>query len=181
MDTGALIAVVGPSGVGKDSVMSGLLACEPRLQQVRRIITRAPGLGGEDYEATTPEEFARAREARAFCVSWQAHDLHYAIPAQVLADVRAGAICLANFSRAALAEANTLFEQMVVLHITASPEVLAKRLTERGRETPEQIAKRLAQAARPLPEGLNVVEIRNDGPLADTINEAQAALRAAIG
>ena len=41
---GRMIAVVGPSGVGKDSVMAGLLEARPALRRVRRVITRAPVL-----------------------------------------------------------------------------------------------------------------------------------------
>ena len=50
---GRLIAVVGPSGVGKDSVMAGLHGAIPDLHLVRRVITRAPDLGGEDYDAVS--------------------------------------------------------------------------------------------------------------------------------
>ncbi|MEM6634576.1 MAG: hypothetical protein AAF667_01675 [Pseudomonadota bacterium] len=36
MTQGRLIAVVGPSGVGKDSVMAGIKAAVPELHLVRR-------------------------------------------------------------------------------------------------------------------------------------------------
>ncbi|MEO0912102.1 MAG: hypothetical protein AAFY59_03810 [Pseudomonadota bacterium] len=38
--TGRFIAVVGPSGVGKDSVMAGMAARTGQLKLVRRVITR---------------------------------------------------------------------------------------------------------------------------------------------
>ena len=84
MNRGRLIAVVGPSGVGKDSVMAGLIAARPDMRLVRRTITRAPDLGGEDYDAVTPEAFAEAARNGAFCVHWSAHGLSYGIPADVL-------------------------------------------------------------------------------------------------
>ena len=47
--TGRFIAVVGPSGVGKDSVMQGMAARDPRIVLARRVITRPSDAGGEDF------------------------------------------------------------------------------------------------------------------------------------
>ncbi|MCM2561301.1 phosphonate metabolism protein/1,5-bisphosphokinase (PRPP-forming) PhnN [Lutimaribacter sp. EGI FJ00015] len=177
MSSGRLIAVVGPSGVGKDSVMAGLARACPALRLVRRTITRAPGLGGEEYDAVTPEAFDVMARAGAFCVHWSAHGLRYGIPADVLDDVRAGTDCLANFSRGALADAVQVFPALSVLNITASADTLAHRLAGRGREPQAEIAARLAQAEKPLPAGLAAITIRNDGPLDDTVARALAALQ----
>lgn len=179
MSAGRLIAVVGPSGVGKDSVMAGMIAARPDMRLVRRTITRAPGLGGEDYNAVTPEAFDAAALDGAFCVHWTAHGLSYGIPADVLSDVRDGKDCLANFSRSALLQAGEIFPALIILNITASPATLARRLAGRGRETEAEIAARLAQADKCLPAGLNVVTISNDGALEDTITMALAALQPA--
>lgn len=179
MSAGCLIAVVGPSGVGKDSVMASLITARPEMRLVRRTITRAPGLGGEDYDAVTPDAFAKAAESGAFCVYWSAHGLSYGIPADVLTDVQRGRDCLANFSRSALEQATEVFPNMTVLNITASPATLARRLAGRGRETEAEIAARLAQADKCLPTGLDVVTIANDGALEDTVAQAFAALQPA--
>lgn len=176
---GHLVAVVGPSGVGKDSVMAGLIAARPTMRLVRRTITRAPGLGGEDYQAVTPDAFDAAARAGAFCIHWDAHGLRYGIPASVLEDVTAGLDCLANFSRAALQRAAEVFPTLIVLNITASSATLARRLAGRGRETEAEIAARLSQADKALPPGLNVVTIANDGALEHTIAQADAALQRA--
>lgn len=177
MTAGRLIAVVGPSGAGKDSILQGLAAAAPQMRLVRRVITRAPGLGGEAYEAVTPEAF-RAAEARgAFCVSWAAHGLQYGIPAAVLEEVLAGADCIANVSRGALAEAAALFPRLTVLNVTADAAVLAERLAGRGRETPGEIADRLSRDASPLPEGIEAITIRNDGTLDEAVTAALAALQ----
>lgn len=175
--TGRLIAVVGPSGVGKDSVMAGIIAAEPSFSLVRRTITRAPDLGGEDYDPLTPEEFEKKVKAGAFCVHWGAHGLYYGIPDKALGDVRGGATCLANFSRRALPKAQAVFPALTVLSITASPETLAARLADRGRESAEEIARRLDRAREPLPRGLDVIQISNDGALEDTITAALEALQ----
>lgn len=175
--SGRLIAVVGPSGVGKDSVMAGMVAAKPRLRLVRRAITRAPEPGGEPHEAMSASAFENAVQDGSFCLHWRAHGLCYGIPADVLEDLRAGRDCLCNLSRSALPQAAERVPALLVLNITAAPEVLAARLAARGRETPEQILRRLAQADKPLPEGLDVVHLSNDGPLDDTVARAIAALQ----
>jgi ribose 1,5-bisphosphokinase len=179
MTQGRLIAVVGPSGVGKDSVMAGIQEAIPTLRLVRRVITRAPGLGGEDYDAVTVDAFHEMTRAGAFAIHWGAHGLFYGIPSDVHDDLGSGNDCLVNLSRKALAPAERLFSRVLVLHVTARPETLAHRLAARGRETEAEIADRMRQAAKPLPDGLNVIHLSNGGPLHDTVARAVAALQPA--
>lgn len=177
MSKGRLFAVVGPSGVGKDSVMAGIKAAAPDVRLVRRTITRAAELGGEDFEAVSPGAFERAAQAGAFCVHWAAHGLRYGIPADVPEDLARGTDCLANFSRSALLKARAAMPGLSVLYITATPETLANRLAGRGRESAEEIAARLGQAEKPLPEGLDVITVSNDGTLEATVEKALRAVR----
>ena len=179
MSSGRLIAVVGPSGVGKDSVMAGIREAAPRVHLVRRVITRAPGLGGESHDAVSVAAFHEMAENGAFALHWGAHGLHYGIPVTVKYQLRKGTDCLANLSRGALAEAARVFPDLHVLSLTAAPEVLARRLSGRGRETTDDIARRLARAEAPLPDGLPVTRIANDGPLSETVARALALLQPA--
>ncbi len=177
MTQGRLIAVVGSSGVGKDSVMAGIQRAMPEMHLVRRVITRVPDLGGEDYDAVSVPAFEALVREGAFAVHWGAHGLFYGVPADVTKRLSDGTDCLVNFSRKALSEAAAIFPRFVVLNITASPETLAHRLAMRGRETEADIAKRLAEAQEPLPEGLATINLSNDGPLAETIARAAALLQ----
>lgn len=177
MSNGRIIAVVGPSGVGKDSVMAGLASADPSLHLVRRTITRAPDLGGEVYDAVSVAEFNDLASAGHFAVHWGAHDLLYGIPASIQTVLAKGQDCLANFSRAALLAGDAAFARFCVLNITARPETLVARLSTRGRESEAQIAKRLAHAGKPLPDGLNVMTVSNDGALDDTVATALSLLQ----
>jgi len=174
---GRLIAVVGPSGVGKDSVMAGIHSAIPGAHLVRRVITRAPGLGGEDYDAASVTHFDTLVEEGAFAVHWSAHGLRYGIPIAVKSHLGKDTDCLVNFSRKALVQAAGIFPRLMVLNITAKPETLARRLAARGRETEEEITKRLAQADKSLPVGLEVIHLANDGPLSEAVARAVALLQ----
>lgn len=173
-----VIGVVGPSGVGKDTVMAALAAAEPRLALVRRVITRPSTAGGEAFEAVTEAEFAARQAAGAFALDWAAHGLRYGIPAGLPADRDV----LVNLSRAVLTRAAQVFGPgFMVLALQATPAVLAARLAARGREDAAMIAARLARRGDPLPDGLQVVTLDNSGALADTVAAARAALYPASG
>jgi len=59
--SGKMIAIVGPSGVGKDSVMSGLCRANKNFLLVQRAITRAPDPLGENHIALDEDEFENAK------------------------------------------------------------------------------------------------------------------------
>lgn len=176
MRRGRFIAVVGPSGVGKDSVIAALCAACPDLHPVRRVITRPAEAGGEDHLAVTPAVFAAQEAAGQFVLSWGAHGLRYAIPASVRADLAAGRDVIANLSRGVLHAAAERLAPVVVLALTARPEVLAARLAGRGRESAADIAARLARDGADLPGDMAVIRIANDGPLQQTVAAARDAL-----
>lgn len=174
--SGLFVAVVGASGVGKDSLIDALARGAPWLHRVRRVITRPSG-PGERFDSVSEAAFERMRRDGAFCLHWQAHGLRYGIPAEVESRVLRGRDAIANLSRGVLPEAALLFPRLHVLHLVASPEVLARRLGARGREGEEAMAARLARAEAPLPEGdWPVVTIHNDGPLEEAVAAAMDAL-----
>lgn len=177
MRQGRLIAVVGASGVGKDSVMEALKAAQPELHLVRRVISRPSTAGGEAFDGVGEDEFRARVKAGDFVLHWQAHGLFYGIPTAVLSRLDKGQDCLVNLSRAVLPVAQKRFETMLVLNLTARPETLALRLQARGREDSAQIAKRLSRAATPLPDGLrHVHHIENDASLSETVSKVLSIL-----
>ncbi len=174
--SGRFIAVVGPSGVGKDSVMRAMADRRAGLSLVRRCITRPSDAGGEDFDGMTEAEFTRMQTAGKFALSWPAHGLFYGIPATVDARLAAGEDLLANLSRAVLHDAVARFPRVDIVNLTAAPEVLVARLSARGREPQAEIEKRLARAEFSLPQGLPVTHIANEGPLDQTVSQALAQL-----
>ncbi|MBX9701143.1 MAG: phosphonate metabolism protein/1,5-bisphosphokinase (PRPP-forming) PhnN, partial [Acetobacteraceae bacterium] len=125
--TGRLVAVVGPSGAGKDTLLAGAraaLAGDASVRFVRRAITRPANAGGEDHRALTEAEFAAELAAGGFALHWEAHGLRYGIPRGIKTDLAAGRVVVANLSRAVLAEAEARYP-LLVLEVTAPPAVLA--------------------------------------------------------
>lgn len=176
MKQGRFIAVVGPSGAGKDTVMEAVCSRHPELRRVRRVITRSAEAVGEDAEGVTPEAFEEMAELGAFVLDWRAHGLRYGIPVGVLDQLEAGNDVLANLSRSVLPQLSQIFQRSRIVLITASPDVLAGRIAARGRETAEDQAKRLKRADFALADGLNPIVIRNEG----TLDQAVAAFEAAL-
>ncbi|PKP62718.1 MAG: phosphonate metabolism protein/1,5-bisphosphokinase (PRPP-forming) PhnN [Alphaproteobacteria bacterium HGW-Alphaproteobacteria-8] len=160
---GHLVAVVGPSGAGKDTLLAGALAARPDLVLARRVITRPAEAGGEDFQGVSAAEFEQMRAARAFVLDWQAHGLSYGIPASILPDLAAGRTVLFNGSRAALVLAQQLFAGLIVVQVWAPPSALAARLAARGRESPTEVAQRLDRAGFEMPAGIKARLVRNDG------------------
>ena len=173
---GRFIAVVGPSGAGKDSVMEGLCAQRPGLHRVRRVITRAADAGGEDFEPVSESLFAARAAGDDFVLHWKAHGLSYGIPTEVRDVLAGGQDALANLSRGVLQAAADAFAEVLVLHVTASPKVLARRLAHRGRERGPEIDRRLARSKPAMPVDLTTITIDNSGALADSVAAAAAAL-----
>lgn len=159
--------------------MNALCDAMPAMVRCKRVVTRAPEAGGEDYEPVDAASFCARAESGDFVLWWHAHGLYYGIPKTVQAHLGQGQDVLANLSRPKLIEARDAFAHFLVLSITAKPEILEQRLATRGREAPDDRAKRLARASLPLPDGLPVVDIDNSGPLDDAVMAARRALQLA--
>jgi phosphonate metabolism protein PhnN/1,5-bisphosphokinase (PRPP-forming) len=158
-----LVLIVGPSGAGKDTLLDRArseLAADDRFRFVRRVITRPAGAGGEDHEPLDTVSFELRRAVGAYALSWEAHGLHYGIPADIGLDLAAGRVVVASVSRSVVAEAIERYDTAVV-EITAPAEMLAQRLAARGREDAVQIAERLGRTVA-MDVGCEVKTIMND-------------------
>ncbi len=169
---GTLFLVVGPSGVGKDTLIDAARAeigNDPAFVFARRVVTRPAEAGSEDHEAMDEATFAAARKAGAFLASWSAHGLHYGIRAGVREALRDGRNVVVNGSRREIAAFEDAWARVVVLSITAPPEIVAARLKARGREDASAVAARLSRA----------VPVRARGPVIEIANDAEPAVGAA--
>ncbi len=161
---GTLFLVVGPSGAGKDTLIDGARKALVGAPYVfaKRIITRPAGAPGEDHEEETVNGFALREAAGEFLITWRAHGLCYGLPGHLLDDLAAGRHVVANGSRATVDEMNKRVPNLVVVEVSAPPEVLAQRIAGRGRETQEQILARLERQVDPFPVGILSQCVSND-------------------
>ena len=162
---GVLFLVVGPSGVGKDTLIDAAratLASDRCIHFARRVVTRPRAAGGEDFEAMGEADFRASERDGAFAVTWRAHGLAYGIRREALAPLAHGEHVVVNASRRAIGEFCALAACVVVLAITAPPALVHARLKARGREDAADVAQRLARQV-PLAGTAPVVEIANDG------------------
>jgi phosphonate metabolism protein PhnN/1,5-bisphosphokinase (PRPP-forming) len=178
-----LVLIVGVSGAGKDTLLLAArdgLADDHRFRFVRRVVTRPPGVVGEEYDSLTDQEFELQRESGGFALAWRAHGLRYGIPADISLDIAQGRVVVANVSRAVVAEAAQRFPVRVV-EVRARPDLIARRLAARGRDDAVDVARRLArQIELPLPVEREIVT--NDGTVAEGARRLVAVLtRAASG
>ncbi|SDU30869.1 phosphonate metabolism protein/1,5-bisphosphokinase (PRPP-forming) PhnN [Stappia sp. ES.058] len=175
---GRLIVVVGPSGVGKDSLLARARSeLGDRLHFVRRTITRPVAEDAEDHVSVTCAEFAAREAAGGFCFSWRAHGLCYGLPASLNDHLAAGLPAVVNGSRKVLPQMAACFPGLAIVSITADPQVIAARLVARGRESASQVAERLARSA-PVPAVAPIQVIDNSGELESVAHDFVAVLQA---
>ena len=145
---GRLVLVVGPSGAGKDTLLRlAQAACADDHEVVfpRRVVTRASS-ADEDNIAVSQDDFRRAREHGDFAVHWEAHGHSYALPLEINDDIRAGRTVVVNVSRTVIGTLRQAYANVVVVAITAPPDVLAQRLAARARHSDGNIVDRLARS-----------------------------------
>jgi len=177
--TGIFIAVVGRSGVGKDSILEG---AKTRLDASKfyfpqRFITRPAEAGGENHIFLTPEDFRLRRKESGFALHWEAHGLCYGLGEDVTGKVEQGLHVIANISRTKISEASLKFNFLRIIEITASPESIADRLSNRDRETEiQQQSRRRRQLKADWSEGLPVTRVNNDGLLSVAIDKFVAVV-----
>lgn len=163
-----LIVFVGPSGAGKDSVISAWLQQQPaarRPHRARRTITR-PADPHEDHESIEPDVFQAAARAGAFAFHWQAHGLSYGVRHAEVAPLAMGRWVVLNGSREHLATLRDTAAGARVVAIDAPAAVRQQRLQMRAREDVCTHGARLARQAPAIMADLRLV---NDAALARTV------------
>lgn len=178
--TGTLVLVVGPSGVGKDSLIEGARSAFAGADDVifpRREITRSADAGGEDHVVVTENQFHARRELGGYLLSWGAHGFWYGIPAEVSDELRRGSVVVVNASRSVIEDARSRFSNLSIVSVNVDDETLRVRLAARGRETEEQAARRLERARAFRVEGPDVIDFPNDGPLEAAVGRFTRILR----
>lgn len=178
---GSLVLVVGPSGVGKDTLIAGArqaLENDKRFIFVRRLVTQRGEHGEDQHLLVDAQEFSQLEKSGRLALSWEAHDRRYALPLSVDTDLALGKIVVASVSRHVVAQARKQYPSCAVVQISAEISRRAERLVLRGHESADQITARLARESAPVPPGIAPIMIDNSGSIANGVTAFVIALRA---
>ena len=169
--TGLFVAIVGPSGAGKDALIRGLagrLGEGDGVLYARRVVTRRAD-AFEDHDTLAEDTFEAARTEGRFALAWSAHGLHYGVPREIESWLATGGAVVCNVSRAVVAEVRRLYRPSLVVLIAARPETLAARLAARGRDDDASRSERLARSAVVEAAFEPDATIDNDGALDEAV------------
>ncbi|MGV9202750.1 MAG: phosphonate metabolism protein/1,5-bisphosphokinase (PRPP-forming) PhnN [Promethearchaeia archaeon] len=171
---GMLFLVVGNSGSGKDSVISGALEKYPehlkKLHVAKRYITRPAG-EFEDNISISEKEFKKLKRTGKFALSWHIYHLYYGVPIEIDQYLQNGEPVVVNVSRTILDDARTKYVNVRVIFIKVPFEVTLKRIKERGRETGTLLQERIKRAkTHQTCEKADYV-VDNSGKLEDAIDQ----------
>jgi len=172
-----VFVITGPSGVGKGTLIRGLLARAPELGLSVSATTRAPRPGeqdGVDYHFLTPEEFDRHVDAGEFVEHATYSGNRYGtLRSELDRRLRAGAGVVLEIEVQGARQVRRAMPDAVAVFIAPpSREALRARLVGRGTDSAEQVDARLRTAERELesqPEFRHVV-------VNDRLEEATDAL-----
>jgi guanylate kinase len=161
---GVLLLISAPSGGGKTTVCTGLLAANPQLRRAVTCTTRPPRPGerdGVDYHFLSVERFLSEVAAGEFLENAQVYGNRYGTRrAEVLTELRAGRDVLLNIDvqgaasirRMAAADAELGAALVTVFLTPATRTELEARLRGRGSDPEEVIQRRMAAAAGEVAE-----------------------------
>jgi guanylate kinase len=155
--SGIAFVIAGPSGAGKSSVISALLARDPRLCFSVSVTTRPPRpdeVHGRDYYFISEEEFDRLL-SRGALLEWTVYQGHrYGTPRSEVVDrLKNGLDVVLNVEvngARAIRQANLGFPVVLIFLVPPSWEELVRRVRGRGTEDEAALSERLRIAKEEL-------------------------------
>lgn len=167
---GILYYIMGPSGAGKDTLLDAVRREKPEgVIFSHRYITRSRDTGREAHVPLSAEEFALRRDFGLFALAWEAHGTWYGIGLEIDCWLDKGLSVVVNGSRAALDQAQERYPGLEAVYVRADPDLLRRRLLQRGYETREQIENRLARNSDYPPPRTRLTIIDNSGALKQSV------------
>ncbi len=146
---GVLLAVSGPSGVGKGTMVKTLIARRKDVVESVSCTTRAPREGevhGKHYFFLSKEEFLRRIDEGDFLEYDEHFGNYYGTPKSFVRETLKEKCVIMEIDVVGAKKAKETFPECVlVMVVPPSVEELKRRLSGRGSETDAQIDNRLAR------------------------------------
>jgi guanylate kinase len=155
MNEGLLMIVSGPSGVGKDTVISSWAKRNPQVTRVVAYTTRDPRPGevdGVDYHFISRSLFYDMADAGDFLEYKEVHDYYYATPIRDMERLLSeGKIAVLKIDvQGALTVMALRQDAVAVFLLPPNADELERRIKERGTEDISTILKRLRNATEEI-------------------------------
>jgi guanylate kinase len=184
-DVARVLVITGPSGVGKGTLIRGLMERLPRLQLSVSATTRPARPGerdGVEYHFLTPEEFERRARGGEFVEHADYAGRRYGtLRSELEGRVRAGVPVVLEIEvqgarqvRAALPDA------LQVFIAPPSLDALRARLVGRGADGPREVERRLRVAEEELAAQSEFAHVVVNDRLDEALDELTGIVRAAL-
>ena len=156
---GLLIVLSGPSGVGKDTVLKGVMEKDPCLKRSVSVTTRAPRTGeinGVHYHFITQEQYDKMLEEGDFLEHETVHGNSYATPASYVEKLREEGYdaALVIDVKGGLSVKKTVPDAVLIFILPNSMEGLYSRLSGRQTDSPDVIKLRMRNAEGEIKKAL---------------------------
>lgn len=153
--SGSMLMVVAPSGAGKSSLVSALMATDPTLTLSISYTTRNPRPGeehGKDYYFISEAEFLERKESGDFLEWAHVHGNYYGTSKSwILEKMRLGQDVILEIDWQGARQIQRIVPQAIWIFILPpSLKILEERLNKRGQDDAKTIEKRLAAAQTEL-------------------------------
>ena len=150
-----VFVITGPSGVGKGTLIRGLLERIPELELSTSATTRKPRPGeqnGVDYHFLTPEQFAQRVQAGEFVEhATYSGNMYGTLRSELERRAQAGnPVVLEIEVQGARQVRESIPDAVAVFIAPPSLDALRARLVGRGTDGPEEVDERLRTAEREL-------------------------------
>jgi ribose 1,5-bisphosphokinase len=187
--SGQLFLVLGPSGVGKDTLMNGarksIGESNSQYHFAQRYITRpkSDNPNDEDHIPLSDEDFDGMVNENQFVLHWNAHSLKYGIGREIIEHLSHNRNVIVNVSRTVIEQAQNDFKtcNVTVVEINADSHVIRDRLIKRGRESEQDINNRIQRgeemAAAVKQAAKNLKRVLNNTTVDEGVDRLLVALQ----